>query len=90
MQQTTPDAAEAAYAIRMVKCSLMAHITTDMTQRGLSQVQVSELLNIDPFQLSRISSGRHELFSLDYLVRLCRQLGYGVDLQFYRIDRSEH
>lgn len=85
---STLDEVEHEYAVRMVKTSLMANITTHLTLKKVSQSEAADELDMTQPQISAIVCGDHARFSIGHLVRINRQLGYGVDLNFYQIDRS--
>lgn len=83
---STLDESEHIYAVRMMKTGLMAQIATHIALRKLTHPQAAELLELDLCYISYIVNGKHERLSIDHLVRICRKLGYGIELQFYTID----
>lgn len=86
---STLDETEHVYAVRMMKKALMAHVATTVAIKGMSQADLSNLIDLDRAHVSELLAGKDDRFSIQHLVRICRTMGFGIDLHFYAIDLKD-
>ena len=65
-----------------LKVEIALQISRTITSRGLTQVQVGELVGIDQAKVSQITRGRLKGFSIERLMRLLAALGWDIDIRF--------
>jgi predicted XRE-type DNA-binding protein len=66
---------------RLAKARLAQKITAVMHERGLTQIQIAEMIGIDQPQVSRIARGQLKDFSLDKLLELVRRLDLDIEIR---------
>lgn len=86
---STLDESEHEYAVRMMKKGLMAHIATVVAIKGMTHADLSNLVDLDRTHVSQLLTGKDDRFSIQHLVRICRTMGFGIDLHFYAIDLKD-
>jgi predicted XRE-type DNA-binding protein len=86
---STLDESEHAYAVQMMKKGLMAHIATTVALKRMSHATLADLLDMERSHISELVSGKDDRFSIQHLVRICRTMGYGIDLHFYAISPKD-
>ena len=65
---------------RLAKAELARSITAIVQERGLTQRQAAQILEIDQPKVSAISWGRLSDFSLERLLMLVNRLGMDIDI----------
>src|SRR5829696_9289962 len=65
---------------RLAKAELARSITTIIQERGLTQREAAQILEIDQPKVSAITRGRLGDFSLERLLMLVNRLGLDIDI----------
>jgi predicted XRE-type DNA-binding protein len=72
----------------LAKAELAQRITAIIEERGLTQVEVAEILGVDQPKISALKRGRLSGFSLERLLRLLMLLGHDVEIVIKSRRRS--
>ena len=65
---------------RLLKAQLAAQIHARIREKGLTQAQAAELLEMDQADVSRLLNGKLSGFSVERLLRFLGRAGYDVSL----------
>jgi predicted XRE-type DNA-binding protein len=65
----------------VVKSRLMQFIAAEIRKRGLTQAAAGELLGLDQPNVSALVNEKISRFSLEKLMSLVAQMGYGVSIR---------